>query len=230
MSLILNQDERTASTSAASPMDSQRGFVGRLIMVSGALSVIGTSSVSAHPLVGDRTLLPMVQTTSEAVASSPSEPQTDPASVVLLELRRLSGLTWDQLARVFGVDRRSLHFWASGKPLNPTNEARLRSLLALMRQLDRGTAQANRTMLLTPGPAGQSPYELMVAGNLDQVETLAGQGLGRMAPKPAPLSAEAGNLRVPLPPEDLAGALQDSVHVERGRLLASKPLRQKQGG
>ena len=53
------------------------------------------------------------------------------------EFRRLAGLTWEQLARVFGVARRSLHFWASGPPINAGNEEHLRRLLAVLRQADR---------------------------------------------------------------------------------------------
>ena len=41
----------------------------------------------------------------------------------IAELRRLSGLTWDQLARLFNVSRRALHFWASGKPMTPATRS-----------------------------------------------------------------------------------------------------------
>jgi DNA-binding transcriptional regulator YiaG len=67
---------------------------------------------------------------------------------VVSESRRLAGLTWKQLARVFGVARRSLHFWASGKPTDASNEEHLRRLLVVPRQADRGTAHENREMLL----------------------------------------------------------------------------------
>jgi len=42
-----------------------------------------------------------------------------------------------------------------------------------------------------------------------------------------PLSSEAQKARAPRPPEELVGALQDSIHVERGRLLFSRPIRPK---
>ena len=39
-----------------------------------------------------------------------------------------------------------------------------------------------------------------------------------------PLSDEARAARAPLPPADLVDALQDNIHVERGRLLSSTPI------
>ena len=37
-----------------------------------------------------------------------------------------SGLTWDQLGKVFGVSRRAVHMWANGGRLNESNARRLR--------------------------------------------------------------------------------------------------------
>ena len=86
------------------------------------------------------------------------------AGAVIGELRRLSGLTWDQLARLFGVSRRSVHFWASGKPMAPSNEEHLRRLLAVVRKVDRGSARANRAILLGADEDGISLFDLLAAG------------------------------------------------------------------
>jgi hypothetical protein len=43
-------------------------------------------------------------------------------------------------------------------------------------------------------------------------------------PRPRPLSPEAQAARAALPPEVLAAALQDRVHVERGKLIAAWPV------
>jgi DNA-binding transcriptional regulator YiaG len=42
------------------------------------------------------------------------------------DLRRRSGLTWEEFARVFGVSRRAVHGWAAGARLNSRNAERLR--------------------------------------------------------------------------------------------------------
>ena len=36
----------------------------------------------------------------------------------IFELRRLTGFTWDELALLLSVTRRSLHLWANGGPIN----------------------------------------------------------------------------------------------------------------
>ena len=48
-------------------------------------------------------------------------------------------------------------------------------------------------------------------------------------PRPRPLSPEAQAARAPLPPDVLASALQDVVHVDRGKLIAAEPVRVKLG-
>lgn len=147
------------------------------------------------------------------------------AEMALAELHHLSGLTWDQLARLFGVSRRSLHFWASGKPMTPANEEHLHRLLATIRKVDRGSAQANRALLLALGEDGIIPFDLLVQGRYEQVAALV--GLGDASPrKSVPPIAEATRIaRTPRPPEELVGALQDRVHIEKGRLLGAQPIR-----
>lgn len=44
-----------------------------------------------------------------------------------------SGLTWDQLGKVFGVSRRAVHMWANGGRLNESNARRLREFSAVIR-------------------------------------------------------------------------------------------------
>jgi DNA-binding transcriptional regulator YiaG len=79
------------------------------------------------------------------------------AGSAIAELRRLSGLTWDQLARLFDVSRRSLHFWASGKAMTPSNEEHLQRVLGAVRKIDRGSAGANREALLAARGDGTVP-------------------------------------------------------------------------
>ena len=147
----------------------------------------------------------------------------------ILELRRLTGLTWDQLARVFHVDRRSLHFWASGKPLSSSNEQRLNRLVALIYEIDRGSAAANRSALL--GAHGSMiPFDLLVDGQWDKVLKLLGSGSGRLLEAVPYPSRDFRLGYAPPAPADLVGALQNRVHENKGRLLAAKPIRVKKTG
>ena len=139
----------------------------------------------------------------------------------VLEIRRRSGLTWEQLASLFDVDRRSVHLWASGRPMSAPNAERLNRILAVLRQSDRGTPSATRTWLLTPTSQGFLPLDLLRQGRFDQIVTPGSAEV----PRPAPLSEAARQARTPRPPEELVAARQDRVHIEKGRLISAVPLK-----
>lgn len=48
------------------------------------------------------------------------------------QLRSQAALTWEQLGRLFGVSRRAVHLWASGKRMNAHNVELLRELQRLI--------------------------------------------------------------------------------------------------
>jgi hypothetical protein len=124
---------------------------------------------------------------------------------------------------MFSVSRRSLHFWASGKAMTPSNEEHLQRVLAVLRKIDRGAASANRTALLSVREDGSIPFDLLVNGDYDRTLSLLGPGDGRRVSPPKP-STEARAARAPRPPEELVGALQNRIHPTSGRLLAAKPI------
>lgn len=147
------------------------------------------------------------------------------ARTAIHELRKLSGLTWDQIAKLFNVSRRSLHFWASGKPLRPHSEECLGRLLSTIRFIDRGSASLNRRLLFQATEEGNTPFDLMVGGNHEQVKQILGPGHAPHRPKLKPLSQEAQEARRPPKPEDLVDALQDPIHREVGRSRAAKAVK-----
>lgn len=148
----------------------------------------------------------------------------EPVGHAIGELRRLSGLTWDQLARLFGVSRRALHLWASGKSMTSSNEERLQRILAVVRKVDRGSASENRALLLRADAFGQMPVDLLAMGNYDRVFEQVGAGKAQRA-TPGILSDEARAARAaPVRPEELVGALQDRIHPSSGRLRSAKPI------
>ena len=213
----LEMRQARGSTSAVGGMLKRNAPVQMLVGL--MLSGPGTSSArpSHDELVSATKLTP--QTSSGTPAASHSE-----SGAAIGELRRLSGLSWDQLARLFGVGRRSLHFWASGKAMAPSNEEHLHRLLAVARKIDRGSASSNRTALLTASEDGTLPLDLLARAQYERVGALLGLGEPRRMKAPA-LSAAAISTRAPRPPGELVGALHDRVHTEDGRLLATKPVR-----
>jgi DNA-binding transcriptional regulator YiaG len=157
------------------------------------------------------------------------EVETAAAGASIGELRRLSGLTWDQLAYLFDVSRRTMHFWASGKPQNAEHEAHLHRVRGVMRKLDRGSASENRALLLSVTDEG-APLDLLQSQRYDDVERLLGVGQRRVRPVRKPLSKAAQEARKPLPVEVLLNTAPDTPGPTSGRLLGSFPVKRKQLG
>lgn len=156
-------------------------------------------------------------------------PTSSTPSEDLFELRRLSGLTWEQIAQLFGVNRRSVHFWASGKELSITNEERLYRLLDTIRRCYCGSGQATRASLLRPGPQGSSPFDLLAEGRLQEALEILGTPGVRARSHEVSLSTTARASRRPPPPDSLVDALHDIQHETSGRSKAAKSSRRDSG-
>lgn len=210
----------------------QPGFAAHwsVIVVASALATPGTSSAEPKRIWETRYVIG-----PERTASSPSWQMPDPTEPLedtrdaISDLRRISGLTWEQLAELFGVSRRSVHFWASGKPLNAANEQRLLRTLDVVRYADRGTARLTRAALST-SRGGSSPFDLLVAERFDEARALLGAGPGHGVVARAELDAHAKASRRPLSPEELVDAEHDSVHRDVGRGRPARIAARKRHG
>lgn len=75
-------------------------------------------------------------------------------------LRADSGLTWEQLAKLFGVSRRAVHLWANGGRMNAANIEHLSRLLDLLAAEHSGlTSEQRRAALLGPQASGRSRFD-----------------------------------------------------------------------
>jgi hypothetical protein len=150
-------------------------------------------------------------------------------SRALHEIRLKTGLTWDQLSKIFHVDRRSLHFWASGKALSAIHEEQLFRLLKVFRRIDRGSARENRAILLNPlGRSNQTPFEKLVSGDFDGALSLVDSSQITRRRSPVP-SAEQVADRLPSSPFSFDGDIDDSPLPTSGLYRASKRVRIKRG-
>jgi DNA-binding transcriptional regulator YiaG len=143
------------------------------------------------------------------------------------KLRKLSGLTWKQLATLFNVSRRSVHFWASGEALSSANQEKLNRTLDAVEYISRGSASNNRSLLMGIADDGKSYLELLASGEFDRVKHLLGAGNAPTKPKLDRLSPAAEMSRVPPNPADLVDALQDSIHQEVGKSRVAKSMRSR---
>lgn len=195
------------------------------VLVGVMLAGIGTSAASSLPAeLVPQALQPAQQTTSgEPVAGIQS-------GAAIAELRRLSGLTWDLLARLFSVTRRALHFWASGKPMMPANEEHLQRLLSVLRKIDRGSASANRRELLAAREDSAIAFDLLQERQYDAVVSLISTTTAVTRISTPKLAPQALALRTPPPPEKLIDALQDRIHQDLSTVRIAKSVRVKRDG
>ncbi|MCP5468851.1 MAG: hypothetical protein H7A32_06240 [Deltaproteobacteria bacterium] len=85
----------------------------------------------------------------------------------LFEFRRLSGLTWEKIAKIFGVSRRSVHFWANGKAMEDIRVEKLNRLLEVIKKIDTGSSRQNRYALFAVGEKGVSLFDRLKEGDFD---------------------------------------------------------------
>jgi DNA-binding XRE family transcriptional regulator len=95
------------------------------------------------------------------------------------ELRQLSGLTWHGIAEMIGVSPKTLHNWAAGKSIDGRNHKRVGEVIAVLRFIDRGSAEANRALLLNESVEGHALIDLVKAGDFARVRHASGRGKGR---------------------------------------------------
>lgn len=194
------------------------------------VTVFPASSGTNEPVSEQNLLSVLERTTTGLPLSVESANSVEANRAAINELRKLSGLTWEQLAKLFNVSRRSLHFWASGQPLAPFNEETLNRLLGTVRYINRGNASVNRNLLLSPAPDGRLLFDLLIVGEHEQVKRILGSGNALQKPQLLPLSEDASASRMPPAPEDLVGALQDPIYREVRRSRPARVARSRKQG
>lgn len=120
-------------------------------------------------------------------------------SHAVFEIRRLSGLDWDELAAVFDVSRSDICNWANGSVLSKREQSIVLRTLVAIRHVDRGTSDDTLSFLLeNDDTAGTSVLELLRSERFDEVMAMPSRAVSRR-PRPA-LSEDAKMLRCPAPP------------------------------
>lgn len=205
---MINGGVFSDSTSACGAM--VRHIRGPILVGLMLFDIIGTSSANALPA----DMVSQSRNEQQQTTAGVRMPQSRQSRGAIVEARRISGLTWEQLARLFSVSRRSVHFWASGKAMASEKEERLQRVIGVMRRVDSGSARANRAALLSVNEDGYSALDLLTQGRYELATRLleTEQSLPRWV-APA-LDEEIKAARKPRAPEEFVGAIQD--RIERG--------------
>ena len=142
----------------------------------------------------------------------------------IMEIRRRSGFTWEELGDLFDVSRRSVHLWANGNPVTAIHGQTIHRMLAAFRHLDQGNRNDTRALLLTVDPVtGQSTVDLLKKGRFDEI---MGRQSGVRVPErqPIPLSRAASDTYRPQKPMLLLEAEQDRPEIP-ANARAIRPVR-----
>ncbi|MCB0363423.1 MAG: helix-turn-helix transcriptional regulator, partial [Bdellovibrionales bacterium] len=143
---------------------------------------------------------------------------------LIRNLRKISGLTWEQLAKLFNTSRRTLHYWDNGNAMAADNHEKLVRILAAVGTLDTGNATENRRLLLT-NTEGCIPFDLLKQERFEDFEQIKGY-FNRRTLKPQ-LSASEIQARSPLPLDRLVDAKSERIHTERRKKRKAKTERAK---
>ncbi|WP_272027789.1 helix-turn-helix domain-containing protein [Kocuria rosea] len=100
--------------------------------------------------------------TTSGAQSTADTRSTQDAGALVAELKAESGLTADQLGRLLGVTRRSIHNWAAGSPIAPKHEPRVRALSELVFGLDATTPEGRRELMLDSS-SGPSRFKIFLS-------------------------------------------------------------------
>lgn len=112
-------------------------------------------------------------------------------------IKESSGLTWDQLGKVFGVSRRAVHMWANGGRLNESNARRVREFSAIVRSI--------QSESLNPSPDIVRGQLLQVgAGGLSIIDRLRRE------------QSSGSTWGMPFGPERFVGAIREPLHAPVG--------------
>lgn len=155
----------TAPTSAGFSWVS-RGAQGVALGAALIFAGTGTGTATAFPpgdVVAPRLTPAHAQTSSGSQFESQSpEREVAPVRTDRDDIRwihQASGLTWEQLGRIFGVSRRAVHMWANGSRMNSANAETLAALVRAVKAAPTLDADACRTWLLRPGSDGRSEID-----------------------------------------------------------------------
>lgn len=151
------------------------------------------------------------------------------AAWLIGELRVVSGLTWELLAKVCGVSRRAVHLWASGRPMSVDRQEHVARVLEAVRLLDTGSPGGTRSLLLSSAPGGGLLIDALAAGRLESALSGCIPKQIRERPHPRGLGPGARQARRPRPPAELVDAAQDTAHAEPAEVRRARSSRSRGG-
>lgn len=141
----------------------QTVFIDSSLLASTFFADAFTSTTSLFAVLGGLSVCVRGDATSPGGFVTPApDPAESPTARSIRELRDLSGLTWDEVAQLFGVSRRAVHRWAAGGRMNARHASLLSKVSRMVRRHDLGEPSLTRSSLLSPQGREPSAFQSMV--------------------------------------------------------------------
>jgi transcriptional regulator with XRE-family HTH domain len=153
--------------------------------------------------------LPPCQAISASVSVSAKES--------IQEIKRLSGLTWEELGKVFGVSRRSVHNWAMGERLTAENAEKIRQVLANLHRLNRTNSHLTADVLRGTHVDGRPILDILTQLGPKDLE-----GYPEPYPVPPKLETDGSRLKANWDPRPPFQFLEEERVVDDGPLRSMK--------
>ena len=222
MTAIVLRDTPETQTHTPETHTSALGSMYRFALGAGPAAMLiattlpGSATANTYPQ-GSMPMWATITPYTERTAAGPTGQidfmPAESAAEAIMEIRRRSGLTWEELGDLFDVSRRSVHHWANGKSLASRHDRMIRKMLAAVRHLDQGDQVATRSLLLAVDHVrGSSTLDLLKDGRFDEA---VGRIEGVLAPEPQriPLSSTSWVARRPQAPVLLLEAEQERPDI-----------------
>lgn len=170
------------------------------------------------------TIAPCAERTATGPIGQMDHMHAESTAEAIMEIRRRSGLTWEELGDLFEVSRRSVHHWANGKAVSARHDRMIRRMLAAVRYLDRGDRERTRALLLTVDEGiGVSTFDLLRGGRFYEAIGRV-EGVPALEPQRIPVSEAVWDARRPQAPALLLEAEQERPDVP-ATARAARPKR-----
>lgn len=96
-------------------------------------------------------------------------------SDIVRSIKDTTGLTWEQIGRIFGVSRRAVHNWANGGRINASNSEALYQMASAVRELEHLPLNERRRKILAIGPNSHQLVDRLRAAHRSAPDDIAGE-------------------------------------------------------
>ncbi len=146
----------TSAPTSAAPSTAKQFALGTLL----AGSVFTATLTAVTP--AEALALTTTAITGRTLPAAPT-PATPAGSRTVADqlnrLRRVSGLSWGEIASAVGVSRRAIHYWLSGGRVAGAHMTRLLAFQGIVAAHQAGGAEETRLLLQQPGTGGRNALE-----------------------------------------------------------------------